>query len=49
MKRPVLKAKVSEKDFREWIEAEADKLARWVELSVDAFPADPAARLSRLS
>lgn len=49
MKRPNLKAKVSEKDFREWIEAEADKLARWVELSVDAFPADPKAKAERLA
>lgn len=49
MKRPVLKAKVSEKDFRDWIEAEADKLARWVELSVDAFPADPRAKAERLA
>lgn len=49
MKRPVLKAKVSEKDFRDWIEAEADKLARWVELSVDAFPADPKAKAERLA
>ncbi|MCJ7996077.1 phage terminase large subunit [Rhizobium cremeum] len=49
MRRPVLKAKVSERDFREWIEAEADKLARWVDLSVSAFPADPKAKAERLA
>lgn len=49
MKRPNLKAKVSERDFREWIEAEADKLARWVDLSVSAFPADPKAKAERLA
>ncbi len=43
-KRPNLKAKVSDKDFRDWIAGEADKLSRWVELSVSAFPADPKAR-----
>ncbi|MGM4981883.1 phage terminase large subunit [Rhizobium sp. 11_C7_N12_5] len=48
MKRPNLKAKVSEKDFREWISAKADELARWVDLSVSAFPADPKAKAERL-
>ena len=49
MKRPNLKAKVSEKDFREWISGKADELARWVDLSVSAFPADPKAKAERLA
>lgn len=49
MKRPNLKAKVSEKDFREWISEKADELARWVDLSVSAFPADPKAKAERLA
>lgn len=49
MKRPNLKAKVSEKDFREWISGKADELARWVDLSVSAFPADPKAKALRLA
>ncbi len=49
MKRPNLKAKVSEKDFREWISAKADELARWVDLSVSAFPVDPKAKAERLA
>lgn len=49
MKRPNLKAKVSDKDFRDWIADEADKLARWVDLSVSAFPADPKAKAERLA
>ncbi|WP_435657933.1 phage terminase large subunit [Brucella pituitosa] len=49
MKRPNLKAKVSEKDFREWISGKADELARWVDLSVSAFPADPKAKAARLA
>lgn len=49
MKRPNLKAKVSEKDFREWISEKADELARWVDLSVTAFPADPKAKAERLA
>lgn len=48
MKKPVLKAKVSDKDFRDWISSEADKLARWVDLSVSAFAADPKAKAERL-
>lgn len=49
MKRPNLKAKVSEKDFRDWISDKADELARWVDLSVTAFPADPKAKAERLA
>lgn len=49
MKRPNLKAKVSEKDFRDWISDKADELARWVDLSVTAFPADPRAKAERLA
>ncbi|MEN5299039.1 phage terminase large subunit [Brucella sp. TWI559] len=49
MKRPNLKAKVSEKDFREWISGKADELARWVDLSVSAFPADPKAKAERIA
>ncbi|MGV1939512.1 phage terminase large subunit [Agrobacterium sp. 22-211-1] len=49
MKKPVLKAKVSDKDFRDWISGEADKLARWVDLSVSAFAADPKAKAERLA
>lgn len=49
MKRPSLKAKVSEKDFLEWISGKADELARWVDLSVTAFPADAKAKAERLA
>lgn len=49
MKRPNLKAKVSEKDFRDWIVAKSSELARWVDLSVSAFPADPKAKAVRLA
>lgn len=48
-RRPNLKAKVNDKDFRDWIAEEADKLSRWVELSVSAFPADPKAKAERLA
>lgn len=47
-KRPVLKAKINEKDFRDAIAKMADDLSRWIELSVTAFPADPKARAERL-
>lgn len=49
IRTPVLKAKVSDKDFRDWIADEAEKLARWVDLSVSAFPADPKAKAERLA
>ncbi|WP_275789713.1 phage terminase large subunit [Pararhizobium gei] len=48
-KRPVLKAKISAKDFRDSIANMADEFARWIELSVTAFPADPQARRERLA
>lgn len=47
-RRPQLKAKVSTKDFLENLSQLADELTRWVELSVEAFPADPKARAERL-
>jgi len=49
IKRPVLKAKTNAKDFREAIAGMAEDLSRWIELSVSAFPADPAARRERLA
>lgn len=49
MKRPSLKSKVSETDFREWIARKAHELARWVDLTVTAFPADPKAKAERLA
>lgn len=47
-RRPQLKSKVSTKDFLENLSQLADDLTRWVELSVEAFPADPKARAERL-
>jgi predicted phage terminase large subunit-like protein len=48
-KRPQLKAALSRKDFREKIAEMASEFARHIELNVDAFPADPAARMERLA
>ncbi|PYE87517.1 phage terminase large subunit [Phyllobacterium leguminum] len=48
-KRPVLKAKVSPKEFQEFISKKADELSRWIELSVTAFASDPKARDERLA
>ncbi|MCA1492716.1 phage terminase large subunit [Ensifer sp. NBAIM29] len=48
MKRPKLKAAVSAKDFKDNLARMADELSRWIDLSVSAFPADPAARRERL-
>lgn len=48
MKRPQLKASVSAKDFRDSIADMAGEFSRWIELSVEAFPADPKARAERL-
>ncbi|GAA0311633.1 phage terminase large subunit [Rhodovulum strictum] len=48
-KRPQLKAAVSARDFRDSLATMADEFARWIELSVDAFPADPDARAARLA
>lgn len=47
-KRPQLKAAVSRKDFVQNIAEMASAFARNIELNVDAFPADPGARMARL-
>jgi len=47
MARPT-RRKISVKEFKDSIQQMGDELARWVELSVDAFPADAAAKRSRL-
>lgn len=49
MKRPKLSPTVSPKDFRENLARMADELARWVDLSVTAFAADPKAKAERLA
>ena len=46
--RPQLKAAVSKKEFRDRIAEMAADFARNIELSVDAFPSDPAAKAERL-
>lgn len=43
------RAKTSIKDFKESIQRKGEELARWVELSVDAFPADQAGKRARLA
>lgn len=48
MKRPELKASVSKKAFKDRLAAMAGDFARWIELSVEEFPADPAAKADRL-
>ncbi|MBC9246730.1 phage terminase large subunit [Paracoccus sp. 11-3] len=48
MKRPKLKAAISRKDFRDKIAEMASDFARHIELNVEAFPADPAAKAARL-
>lgn len=47
MARPV-KRKLSIKEFRANIQRMGDELTRWIDLSVDAFPADPEAKRRRL-
>lgn len=47
--RPHLKAALSRRDFRNKIAEMASAFARHIELNVEAFPADPAARASRLA
>jgi len=47
--RPKLKAAISKKDFAQKIAEMAADFARNIELNVEAFPADPAARLDRLA
>lgn len=46
--RPKLKAAVSKKDFRDRIAEMASDFARHIELNVDAFAPDPAAKAERL-
>lgn len=48
-KRPQLKPSLSRKDFRDRIAEMASDFARNIELNVDAFPADPGARMARLT
>lgn len=48
MKRPQLKAAVSKKDFKDRLAAMAGDFSRWIELSVEHFPADPGAKAERL-
>lgn len=48
-RRPQLKASVSKKDFKDRLAAMAGDFGRWIELSVEAFPADPAAKAARLA
>lgn len=48
-KRPVLKDKVSAKDFKDNLARMADELSRWIDLSVTAFAADPKAKAERLA
>lgn len=49
MSRQPARRKLSVKEFKESIQRLGDDLARWVELSVDAFPADDEARRQRLA
>ncbi|WP_439604273.1 hypothetical protein [Shinella sp.] len=49
MKRPKITGRVSEKEFVDWIANKAAELARWIDLSVSAFPADPRAKADRLA
>ena len=49
MKRPKLQPDLSPAKFREAVKAHAAALDRWIELSVDAFPSDPASRAERLA
>lgn len=49
IKRPQLKAAVSKKEFRDRIAGMAADFARNIELNVEAFPADPGARMARLA
>lgn len=48
-RRPKLKQTLSRKDFRDKIAEMANDFARHIELNVEAFAADPAARLARLA
>ncbi len=48
-RRPQLKAAVSKKGLQEFLTRQADELSRFIELSIDAFPADPKAKAHRLA
>lgn len=48
-RRPKLKAALTRKDFRDKIAEMANDFARHIELNVEAFPADPAAKAARLA
>ncbi|AWD21603.1 phage terminase large subunit [Fuscovulum blasticum] len=47
-RKPQLKAAVSKKEFRDRLAEMAQEFARNIELSVEAFPSDPAAKAERL-
>ena len=47
-KRPQLKARISQKDFRDSLATMAQEFSNWIELAVSEFPADTAARADRL-
>ncbi len=47
--RPKLKAAISRKDFREKIAEMASEFSRYIELNVEAFSPDPAAKKARLA
>lgn len=46
--KPKLKAKASKADFRTWLGELAQEFSSWIDLTVTAFPADPAAKAERL-
>ena len=46
--RPKLKAAISPKDFRRKLAEMASDLARTIELNVEAFSSDPAAKAERI-
>ncbi|TCT37439.1 phage terminase large subunit [Martelella mediterranea] len=48
MRKPRLKAPVSAKELRTSLAEMASDFSRWIELSIEAFPADPKARQERL-
>ena len=47
-KRPQLKARISQKDFRDSLATMAQEFSNWIELAVSEFRADMAARADRL-
>lgn len=48
-KKPQLKAKVSAKDFKDWLADQADNFSTWIDLNVTAFSADGVARDKRIA